>query len=199
MRARRAALQVWKPERSDRVTKEAETKGGSMSTAETGIDMPGTASAVAEPWTVDGLGGLRASVGVQLGPTEWLRIDQSRIDGFAEVTGDHQWIHVDPERARQHSPFGTTIAHGYLTLSLCNFFLPQLLRVENVSMGVNYGANKVRFPAPVTVGSRIRGHGEILACDDIPGGVQATIRITAEIDGSAKPACVVDTLNRWMV
>ncbi|MEU1957132.1 MaoC family dehydratase [Nocardia rhamnosiphila] len=167
-----------------------------MSAEKPGTDVSEMVS-VAEPRSVDGLGDLRAAVGAQLGPTEWLRIDQSRIDGFAEVTGDHQWTHVDPERAR-HSPFGTTIAHGYLTLSLCNFFLPQLLRVENVSMGVNYGANKVRFPAPVTVGSRIRGCGEILACDDVPGGVQATIRVTAEVEGSAKPACVVETVNRWM-
>ncbi|WP_280436358.1 MaoC family dehydratase [Nocardia carnea] len=167
-----------------------------MSTGETGFDVPEPVPAVAEPRRVVGLGGLRALVGVQLGPTDWLRIDQSRIDGFADVTGDHQWIHVDPERA-QHSLFGTTIAHGFLTLSLCNLFLPQLLRVENVSMGVNYGANRIRFPSPVTVGSRIRGHCEILACDDVPGGVQVTIRITAEIDGSPKPACVVEKLTRW--
>ena len=150
------------------------------------------------PLAVDGLGGLRAAVGAELGPTPWLTIDQARIDAFADVTGDHQWIHVDPARAAT-SPFGSTIAHGYLTLSLCNLFLPQLLAVGGVSMGVNYGANKVRFPAPVPVGSRIRGRGVILACDDVRGGVQATIRITAEIDRTEKPGCVVETLNRWLV
>jgi len=152
---------------------------------------------VAAPLQVEGLDALRAAVGTTLGPTPWLEIDQARVDAFADVTGDHQWIHVDPERAKD-SPFGGTIAHGYLTLSLCNYLLPQLLRVGGVSMGVNYGANKVRFPAPVPVGSRIRGRGEIVACDDVPGGVQATIRVTAEVAGSAKPACVVETLNRWL-
>ncbi|WP_235883717.1 MaoC family dehydratase [Saccharopolyspora elongata] len=151
----------------------------------------------AAPFTVDGLDELRASVGTTLGPTAWLPIDQARIDGFADVTGDHQWIHVDPVRARE-SAFGSTIAHGYLTLSLCNYFLPQLLSVRGVSMGVNYGADRVRFPAPVPAGSRIRGRGEVLACIDVPGGVQATIRITVEVEGQAKPACVVETLNRWL-
>jgi acyl dehydratase len=146
---------------------------------------------------VEGVDGLRAAVGAALGPTGWLRIDQPRIDAFADVTGDHQWIHVDPDRARD-SPFGSTIAHGYLTLSLCNYFLPQLLTVRGVRMGVNYGADKVRFPAPVPVGSRIRGRGEVLACADVPGGVQATILVTAEIEGADKPACVVETLNRWL-
>ncbi|WP_240437637.1 MaoC family dehydratase [Sciscionella marina] len=140
---------------------------------------------------------MRTATGAVLGPTEWLRIDQQRIDMFADVTGDHQWIHVDPERARD-SPFGCTVAHGYLTLSLCNYFLPQLLAVEGVRLGVNYGANRVRFPAPVPVDSQIRGRGEILACDDIPGGVQATILITAETADGGKPACVVETLNRWL-
>ncbi|TVT61316.1 MaoC family dehydratase [Amycolatopsis rhizosphaerae] len=147
---------------------------------------------------VRGLAGLRAAVGTMLGPTAWLSIDQQRIDAFADVTGDHQWIHVDPGRARE-SPFGSTIAHGYLTLSLCNYFLPQLLSVEGVSMGLNYGANRVRFPAPVPTGARIRGRGEILTCEDIPGGVQATIRIVAEVEGGTKPGCVVETLNRWLV
>ncbi|GAA4545277.1 MaoC family dehydratase [Pseudonocardia xishanensis] len=151
----------------------------------------------AAPLVVDGLDGLRQAVGAPLGPTAWLRIDQGRVDAFAEVTGDHQWIHVDPERARD-SAFGGTIAHGYLTLSLCNFFLPQLLTVQSVSMGVNYGSDKVRFPSPVRVGSRIRGRGEILGCEDVRGGVQATIRVTAEVEGVDKPACVVETLNRWL-
>jgi acyl dehydratase len=146
---------------------------------------------------VEGLDALRAAVGTTLGPTPWLRIDQARIDAFADVTGDHQWIHVDRDRARE-SPFGTTIAHGYLTLSLCNYFLPQLLSVGGVRMGINYGADRVRFPAPVPVDSQVRGRGEILACDDVPGGVQATIRIVAEVEGKDKPGCVVETLNRWL-
>lgn len=149
------------------------------------------------PLVLVGLDGLRGAVGAQAGPTEWLVIDQARINAFAEVTGDHQWIHVDPERARG-SAFGSTIAHGYLTLSLCNLFLPQLVQLHDVSMGVNYGANRIRFPAPVKVGSRLRGRAQILTCDDVIGGVQATIRITAEIDGASKPGCVVETLNRWM-
>ncbi|MBF6451123.1 MaoC family dehydratase [Nocardia elegans] len=151
----------------------------------------------AGPLVIDGLNGLRSAAGAVLGPTAWLRIDQPRIDGFADVTGDHQWIHVDPERAR-HSPFKSTIAHGYLTLSLCNYFLPQLITVNNVAMGVNYGADRVRFPAPVRVGARIRGRGEVLSCVEVAGGVQATIRITAEIEGFDKPACVVDAVHRWV-
>ena len=146
---------------------------------------------------IDGLDALRTAVGTQLGPTDWLTVDQARIDAFADVTGDHQWIHVDPVRARE-SPFGSTIAHGYLTLSLCNWFLPQMLTVTGIGMGVNYGADRVRFPAPVPAGSRLRGRGEILACSDVPGGVQTTIRITAEVDGAAKPACVVDAMSRWL-
>ena len=156
-----------------------------------------SAEPAGEPLVVDGLDGLRSVAGAVLGPTPWLRIDQPRIDGFADVTGDHQWIHVDPERAKD-SPFGSTIAHGYLTLSLCNYFLPQLLVVRNVAMGVNYGADRVRFPTPVRVGSRIRGRGEVLACVEVGGGVQATIRVTAEIEGSDKPACVVDAVHRWV-
>ena len=153
--------------------------------------------APADPLVVRGSAGLRAAVGAVLGPTAWLRVDQSRIDAFAEVTGDHQWIHVDPERARA-SAFGSTIAHGYLTLSLCNLFLPQLLRVEDVAMGLNYGTDRVRFPAPVPAGARVRGRGEVTGCVDVPGGVQVTVRITAEVEGGDKPACVVEAVNRWL-
>lgn len=145
----------------------------------------------------EGVEELRDAVGVDLGATEWLTIDQERIDTFADATGDHQWIHVDPERAAD-GPFGSTIAHGYLTLSLTNLFLPQLLEVRNVSMGVNYGVDKVRFPAPVPVGSRVRGSAQIVAVDEVNGGVQATIRITVEIEGSERPACVVDSLSRFL-
>ncbi|MBM3671994.1 MAG: MaoC family dehydratase [Actinobacteria bacterium] len=138
---------------------------------------------------------LKAAVGQHLGYSEWTTIDQERIDKFADATGDHQWIHVDPERAKS-GPFGATIAHGYLTLSITNLFLPELLAVPNASAGINYGANKVRFPAPVQVGSRIRMGCEILEVDDVPGGVQVVTRNTVEVEGSDKPACVVDAVSR---
>lgn len=139
---------------------------------------------------------LLGSAGTDLGSTDWLQIDQQRIDLFAEATGDHQWIHVDPERAAA-GPFGKTIAHGYLTLSLANLFLPQLLQVDKVSMGVNYGCDKVRFPAPVPVGSRVRGSGEILSAEEVKGGVQVVVRITIEVEGSERPGCVIDTISRF--
>lgn len=136
------------------------------------------------------------AVGQDLGTTDWLSISQERIQTFADATGDHQWIHVDPERARQ-GPFGTTIAHGYLTLSLANLFLPQLVQYEGLKMGVNYGCDKVRFPAPVPVGSHVRGHGQVMAAEPVAGdGVQVTVRITVQIQGSDKPGCVVDTISR---
>ncbi len=137
---------------------------------------------------------LLGAVGKPLGASEWLEIDQGRIDGFADATGDHQWIHVDPARAAK-GPFGKTIAHGYLTLSLVNHFLPQLIEVRGISMGVNYGCDRVRFPAPVPVGSRIRGVGERVAADEVKGGaVQATGRVTVEVEGGAKPACIADAI-----
>jgi acyl dehydratase len=135
-------------------------------------------------------------VGEKMGPTDWLQIDQRRVDLFAEATGDHQWIHVDPEKARD-GPFGGTIAHGYLTLSLVNYFLPQLQEVRGVSMGVNYGCGKVRFPAPVRVGKRIRATGELASAEPVGGGVQATVVVTVEIEGEDKPACVVETISRF--
>jgi acyl dehydratase len=140
---------------------------------------------------------LKAAVGTHLGYSDWTTIDQKRIDTFADATGDHQWIHVDPERAKG-GPFGTTIAHGYLTLSITNLFLPELLRVPAATMGVNYGANKVRFPAPVPVGSSVRMGCEILEVTDITDGVQVVTRNTVEIDGSDKPACVVEAVSRFL-
>ena len=139
---------------------------------------------------------LLGATGRHLGYSEWLQVDQRRIDLFAEATGDHQWIHVDPERAAA-GPFGKTIAHGYLTLSLANLFLPQIMRVENTSMGVNYGCERVRFPAPVPVGSRLRGGGEVLSAEEVKGGVQVVVRLTIEIEGSDRPACVIDTISRF--
>ncbi|NLY93184.1 MAG: MaoC family dehydratase [Myxococcales bacterium] len=139
---------------------------------------------------------LLAAQGQDLGHSEWLEITQERINQFADATGDHQWIHVDVERAKT-GPFGAPIAHGFLTLSLTSLFLPELLSVEKASMGVNYGMNRVRFPSPVKVGSRIRGVGKLLAAEEIKGGVQATIEITVEIEGASKPACVVEFLARF--
>ena len=139
---------------------------------------------------------LKTAVGQHLGYSDWLTITQERINQFADATGDHQWIHVDPARAKD-GPFGACIAHGYLTLSLVNLFLPQIVEVRGIRMGVNYGADKVRFPAPVRVGARIRGGGELVAVDEVKGGVQATIRVTVEIDGSDRPGCVVDTISRF--
>jgi acyl dehydratase len=139
---------------------------------------------------------LLGTEGQHLGYSEWLDIDQQRIDLFADATGDHQWIHVDPERAKD-GPFGATIAHGYLTLSLANLFLPQVMEVQNVSMGVNYGCEKVRFPSAVPVGSRLRGGGEVVYAEEVKGGVQVVVRMTIEIEGSDRPACVIDTISRF--
>ncbi len=136
------------------------------------------------------------AVGQHLGHSEWLEIDQQRIDLFAEATGDHQWIHVDPERAAD-GPFGKTIAHGYLTLSLANLFLPEVMQVNKVSMGVNYGCEKVRFPAPVPVGSRVRGGGEIISAEEVKGGVQVVVRMTIDVEGGERPGCVIDTISRF--
>ena len=141
---------------------------------------------------------LAAAVGKHLGYSDWLEITQDRVDGFADATGDHQWIHVDPERAKS-GPFGGTIAHGYLTLSLVNLFLPQIMEVRGISMGVNYGADKLRFPAPVKVGARVRGGGELLKVETVKGGaVQATVRVTVEIEGGDRPGCVVETISRYV-
>jgi acyl dehydratase len=148
------------------------------------------------PTVFDSPASLTGSVGKKLGSSPWLEITQARINQFADATGDHQWIHVDPERAKQ-GPFGATIAHGYLTLSLVSFFLPQIIEVRNVSMGVNYGCDKVRFPAPVPVGSRIRGTGELVSVEEVKGGYQAVVRVTIEVEGKDRPACVVDTISRF--
>ncbi len=143
-------------------------------------------------------GALAGSVGKHLGYSDWLLIDQERVNLFADATGDHQWIHVEPERAKA-GPFGATIAHGYLTMSLVSLFLPQIVEVRGVSMGINYGADRLRFPAPVPVGSRVRGGGELVKVEEVKGGaIQTTIRVTVEIEGSDRPACVVDTISRFV-
>ncbi|MEU2335699.1 MaoC family dehydratase [Streptomyces sp. NPDC013172] len=141
---------------------------------------------------------LKAAVGEQLGFTDWVEVDQKRIDLFADATGDHQWIHVDPEKAAA-GPFGTTIAHGYLTLSLLPLFVPQLIKVEGVTMGVNYGTNKVRFPAPVPVGSRLRATATITGAEEVTGGVQLTVAFTVEREGGDKPVCVAESVSRYYV
>ena len=143
------------------------------------------------------LSALEDIVGTELGPGPWLVVDQERIDTFAEATDDHQWIHVDTERAR-HGPFGATVAHGYLTLSLVAPLLDGLVRVEGVAMGVNYGLDRVRFPAPVISGSRLRARA-VLAPWSRPGAgaVQAAFEVTIEIDGGPKPACVATVLCRY--
>lgn len=139
---------------------------------------------------------LLGAVGESFGPTDWIAIKQDRIDLFAQATDDHQWIHVDPERAKD-GPFGGTIAHGYLTMSLVNRFLPELIEVRGVAMGVNIGTDNLRFLNPVRSGARIRGVGELVKAGEARGGVQAVVRVTVEIEGQEKPACVVDTISRF--
>jgi len=152
---------------------------------------------MAEPRVFTSTDELSAAVGEELGTSDWLEIDQKRIDLFADATGDHQWIHVDPDRAKD-GPFGTTIAHGYLTLSLLPALVPQVMRVEGMKMGVNYGANKVRFPSPVPVGSRVRGRAELQEVADVGGGaVQVTAKVTVEREGGDKPVCVAETVSRY--
>ncbi|WP_203009478.1 MaoC family dehydratase [Pseudomonas paraversuta] len=141
-------------------------------------------------------GQLLAAQGLDLGRTDWLLLNQERIDLFAEATGDHQWIHVDPVRAAS-GPFGACIAHGYLTLALANLFMPQLMQFANLAMGVNYGSDRLRFPAAVKVGSRVRGHGQILRVEALGDALQAVVRISVEIEGSERPGCVVDTISRY--
>lgn len=152
---------------------------------------------MAEPRVFSSPEELREAIGTELGPTDWLTVDQRRIDLFAEATEDHQWIHVDPERAAQ-GPFGTTIAHGYLTLSLLPALTPQLLLVEGVRMGINYGVNKVRFPSPLPVDSRVRATGGVTGVEETKdGGVQLTVRVTVEREGGEKPVCVAESVSRY--
>ena len=147
--------------------------------------------------TFDNLDALRKAVGEDLGHSDWVMVDQQRINTFADATGDHQWIHVDVERANAESPFGGPIAHGYLTLSLGPVLVPQVIRVDGVKMAVNYGCEKVRFPSPVPVGSKVRLGAAIEAVDDVAGGVQATITATIEVEGAPKPSCVAQVVYRY--
>ncbi len=139
---------------------------------------------------------LMEGVGKTAGPTDWVAIEQSRINMFADATDDHQWIHTDPERAAS-GPFGGAIAHGYLTLAMVNRFLPDLLEVKHISMGVNYGCGKVRFPNVVKAGARIRGRAEVIDVEEVKGGVQSTVRVTIEVEGEDRPACIADTISRY--
>lgn len=139
---------------------------------------------------------LMGAVGKHLGHSDWLTMEQSRIDQFADATEDHQWIHVDAERAAK-GPFGATIAHGYLTLSLVSHFVTQIMEVRGFEFAVNYGTDKVRFPAPVRVGSRIRGGAEVVSVDEAKGGILSVVRVTVEVEGEDRPACIADTVSLY--
>ncbi|MBI5898353.1 MAG: MaoC family dehydratase [Rhodocyclales bacterium] len=144
-----------------------------------------------------GIADAKSRVGQEIGVSDWLLIDQARVNGFADVTGDQQWIHVDVERAGRESPFGATIAHGYLTLSLLAKFAGECIAVDGIKLAVNYGLNRVRFASPVKVGSRVRARFTLGAVEDIAGGAQMQWQATIEIEGSDKPACVAEMLTRW--
>jgi acyl dehydratase len=150
--------------------------------------------------TVNGIEELKSLVGRTIGPSEWREVTQADIDTFAELSRDDQWIHVDVERAKSESPFGTTVAHGNLTLSMIDGFRPELLESTGFKLGVNYGWNKIRFPAPVPAGSRIRASVEAVSVDDVGGGWhQITQKWTVEVEGSEKPACVAESVGRVLV
>jgi acyl dehydratase len=150
--------------------------------------------------TANGIAGLRELQGQKIGPSEWRTVTQDLINTFAEISGDDQWIHVDVERAKTESPFGTTIAHGNLTLSMIDGFRKSLIESTGFALGVNYGWNKVRFPAPVPAGSRLRASAEIVEIEDVGGGwFQIVTRFTVEVEGNGKPACVADSVGRALV
>jgi acyl dehydratase len=151
---------------------------------------------MAELLTVSGAEGLKGLVGQHIGYSDWHEVTQEQVNLFADATGDHQWIHVDPERAKA-GPFGGPIAHGYLTLSLGPYFLPRMWRVDGFSMGVNYGCEKVRFPSPVPVGGKLRCGATVDAVDEISGGVSVTMTLTFEVEGASKPSCVAQVVYRY--
>ena len=146
--------------------------------------------------TIKGADELKSRVGDHLGYSDWHEVTQEQVNQFAEATGDHQWIHVDPERAKS-GPFGGPIAHGYLTLSMAPGLLQEVLTIEGFSMGVNYGINKLRFPAPVPVGKRLRVGATLKAADDVAGGVQPTLELSFEVEGQEKPACIAEVVYRY--
>jgi acyl dehydratase len=145
---------------------------------------------------IDGIDGLKAKVGEHLGYSDYVQITQEQVNQFADATGDHQWIHIDVERAKA-GPFGGPIAHGYLTLSLGPALSPQVMAVTGISMGVNYGCNKVRFPSPVPVGSKVRLGQKLLSVEDVAGGAQVTMEFTFEVEGAPKPSCVAEVVFRY--
>ncbi|RPI09064.1 MAG: MaoC family dehydratase [Actinobacteria bacterium] len=145
---------------------------------------------------IDGIDGLKAKVGEHLGYSDYVEITQEQVNQFADATGDHQWIHIDVERAKA-GPFGGPIAHGYLTLSLGPSLSPQIMAVTGISMGVNYGCNKVRFPSPVPVGSKVRLGQKLLTVEDVAGGAQVTMEFTFEVEGAPKPSCVAEVVFRY--
>ena len=149
------------------------------------------------PLVLDKPESLKDYAGKEVAVTGWMPVEQERISRFADVTDDRQWIHVEPERAAKESPYGATVAHGFLTLSLLSRFLMQSIRVEGIRMGVNYGLNKVRFPAPVTAGSKIRARFTLQSVEDIKGGLQAVWDVVIECEGSEKPCCVAEWLIRY--
>jgi acyl dehydratase len=153
---------------------------------------------VVSPLVLEGPEAVRAAVGSRLGTSRWLTLNQDRVNQFAEATGDHQWIHTDPKRAAS-GPYGGTIAHGYLTLALTNLFLPEIVELRGFAAGVNYGVDRVRFPAAVPVGSQVRAVVDLTAVDEVAGGLQTTMRITIECDRTDRPVCVVDALSRWLL
>ena len=145
---------------------------------------------------LNGADELKAKVGEHLGYSEYHEITQEQVNLFADATGDHQWIHVDPERAKS-GPFGGPIAHGYLTLSLAPSLIPEVVQVHGFSMGVNYGCEKVRFPSPVPVGSKLRAGAELVGVEDVSGGVQVSMKLTFEVEGASKPSCVAEVVYRY--
>ncbi|MEO6026158.1 MAG: MaoC family dehydratase [Candidatus Binatia bacterium] len=147
--------------------------------------------------TVNGLEELQSLVGQELGVSDWHTVPQAEVDLFAKATHDHQWIHVDPERCKRESPFGGPIAHGYYTIALAPALLAQVLEVKGIRMGVNYGLNKMRLPSPVPVGSRVRLRASLAGYEATPGGGAATIGLSFEVDGQAKPACVAEVIYRY--
>jgi len=146
---------------------------------------------------IEDLEELKTMVGQEIGVSEWIAITQERINTFADATGDHQWIHVDPERAKKESPYGGPIAHGYLTMSLAPNLLGKVMEIKKKRMGVNYGLNKVRFPAPVPEGAKLRMKADLAELEEIKGGVQVVIRMTFEIEGGEKPCCIAEAIYRY--
>ena len=145
---------------------------------------------------LNGADELKAKVGEHLGYSSYHEVTQEQVNLFADATGDHQWIHVDPERAKS-GPFGGPIAHGYLTLSLAPSLIPEIVQVHGFSMGVNYGCEKVRFPSPVPVGANLRAGAELVGVDDVAGGVQVAMKLTFEVEGASKPSCVAEVVYRY--